>query len=183
MKGRKIGIKTVQAIQQLSETMSVRDVAKKLKLSPGAVQKYKDLELKESLTQAYDDAEMRKQLSEQYSMIQQLKKEMEDLKAKVKPGKPDQKIVKAPEPGEMLPLNIESDEKEIYLNAKELTQRLYREDGSHPPHDAVVDAWNDLYKNEPRPYGKYPLSKFLNALQSYNKKPRTRCMEYKASGQ
>lgn len=175
MKGRKIGIKTVQAIQQLSENMSVRDVAKKLKISPGAVQKYKDLELKESLTQAYDDAEIKKQLLEQYSMIQKLQKEIADLKTtRMKKSEPAQK-----QEIEMLVFEDAGDE--TYLSAKELAARLYREDGNHPPHDAVEDAWNNLYgSGEPRPHGKYPLGKFLKALEEYNKKPRTREMEYKA---
>lgn len=182
MKGRKIGIKTVQAIQQLSENMSVRDVAKKLKISPGAVQKYKDLELKESLTQSYDDAEIKKQLSEQYSLIQILQKEIADLKA------PKKIIKEIPEPGTaekvMLPFTQAPDETETYLNAREIAKRLYRNDGTNPPHDAVVDAWNNLYgSGEPRPHGKYPLSKFLKALEEYNKKPRTRYMVYKAPEQ
>lgn len=179
MKGRKMDIKTIQVIKKLSESMSVRDVAKKLKLSPGAVQKYKKFSLNDSMIQINYDDEMKKQIQEQYNMIQQLQKEMEDLKASRKIITPAPKPEPAPEEKEML--NFVSDpEAEIYLNAKDLAQRLYRRDGKHPPHDAVVDAWNNFYgSDEQRPYGKYPLSKFLIALEAYNKKPRTREMEYK----
>jgi len=174
-KGKNLSYQAIQAIRKMKANgMTYAEIEVKTKLSSATISKY----LK-TRTSAQEE------IIKLMESIDNLKQEIAILRESTLKQNPSKIQAPKPEPSEQKQdielLNFSDDPDDENFTAKELTKRLYREDGSHPPHDAVEDAWNFLYgTDEKRPYGKYPLSKFLTALEAYNKKPRTRVMNYKA---